>query len=69
MSWFVRAAASDCLQKLSNIISAVWAFSLISDFSMIVTISYFYVRVRFVAGTNVHCFNLFSLPFFGCQTG
>lgn len=69
VSRFVRVAAAACLQKLSEIMSAVWAFSLAFDSSTIESTSYFDVRVRFVAGTNVHCFHLFSLPLFGSHTG
>jgi hypothetical protein len=69
VSQFVRIAAGACLQKIREILSNTWAFSVAFDSATVDATSYFDVRVRVAIETTIHCFHCFCLPLYGSHTG
>jgi hypothetical protein len=69
VSSFVRVAAAAFLQKLGELLSSSLAFAIAFDSATVESTSYFDVRARFVKGTSLHYFHLFSLPLYGPHTG
>ena len=69
VSSLVQVAAATCPQKLRNVLSTNWDFSVSFDSSAVERTSCSDIRLRIVLGTSLHCFHLLCLPLFGRHTG
>lgn len=69
VSQYARIALAANLQKLREILSTCWTFSIAFDSATIESTSYFDVRVRFGRRGQIFCFHLAALPMYGRHTG
>lgn len=68
VSPFVLIASEEDLQKMREILSKIWAFSVSFYSTAVVVTPYLDVRVCVALRTNVHCFHCFFLPLYGSNT-